>query len=408
MAASYAAFGNNGVYTDPHSITKIVYRDGKTSKNYTPESKVAMNDYTAYMVTDMLRDVVGNKPDASGTAANVPGLDIAGKTGTTNYSAEDFSKYNLPNTSVPDSWFAGYTTNYSIAIWSGYEKHFDPITTWEERRLPQNLFKTIMQEISANVETASFKKPSTVVEATVEVGSKPLRLASEYTPSELRQTELFVRGTEPTEVSEVYEAPELSTPYNVSASLDLGAQSINISWEHDAILNPETDEPLPTSFEVSATRQGGETVILGTADTNGLTVANTLEDGNYTISVVAIVDGTRSEHSTTTFRSQVPLRKIWKPKIQMSQKLTYRSILVKRTIIIMAMVTTAITTIIMGMAMGMEITAMVETMAITMAISSQHLLPNLPTQMKKIKAQNKQRNTEKHFCFSVFLLGSEG
>lgn len=84
-----------------------------------------MNDYTAYMVTDMLRDVVGNKPDASGTAANVPGLDIAGKTGTTNYSAEDFSKYNLPNTSVPDSWFAGYTTNYSIAIWSGYEKHFD-------------------------------------------------------------------------------------------------------------------------------------------------------------------------------------------------------------------------------------------------------------------------------------------
>lgn len=302
MAASYAAFGNNGVYTDPHSITKIVYRDGKTSKNYTPEPKVAMSDYTAYMVTDMLRDVVGNKPDASGTAANVPGLDIAGKTGTTNYSVEDFSKYNLPNTSVPDSWFAGYTTNYSIAIWSGYEKHFDPITTWEERRLPQNLFKTIMQEISASVETASFKKPSTVVEATIEVGSNPLRLASNYTPSELRQTELFVRGTEPTEVSSVYEVPALSTPYNVTASLDLEGQSINISWEHDTMLNPETDEPLPTSFEVSATREGGESIALGTTDSKGLTVSNTLEEGNYTISVVAIVDGTRSEPGTTSFQ----------------------------------------------------------------------------------------------------------
>lgn len=85
-----------------------------------------MSDYTAYMVTDMLRDVVGNKPDASGKAANVPGLDIAGKTGTTNYSNDEFNKYNLPNTSVPDSWFAGYTTNYSIAIWSGYEKRSDP------------------------------------------------------------------------------------------------------------------------------------------------------------------------------------------------------------------------------------------------------------------------------------------
>lgn len=302
MAASYAAFGNNGVYTDPHAITKIVYRDGKTSKNYTPEPNVAMSEATAYMVTDMLRDVVGNKPDASGTAANVPGLDIAGKTGTTNYSAEDFNKYNLPNTSVPDSWFAGYTTNYSIAIWSGYEKHFDPITTWEERRLPQNLFKSIMQDISANVETESFKKPSTVVEATIEVGSKPLKLASDFTPSELRQTELFVRGTEPTEVSSVYEAPELATPYNVSASLDLGAQSINISWEHDASLNPETDEPLPTSFEVTATRDDGKKFDLGKTESKGLSVANTLEDGNYTISVVAIVDGTRSEPGTTTFQ----------------------------------------------------------------------------------------------------------
>ncbi|WP_249685452.1 penicillin-binding transpeptidase domain-containing protein, partial [Bacillus velezensis] len=62
MAASYAAFGNNGVYTDPHAITKIEYRDGKTSKNYTPEPKVAMSDYTTYMVTDMRACVVGNKP----------------------------------------------------------------------------------------------------------------------------------------------------------------------------------------------------------------------------------------------------------------------------------------------------------------------------------------------------------
>ncbi|MGE7999524.1 PBP1A family penicillin-binding protein [Lysinibacillus sp. NPDC093190] len=303
MAASYAAFGNNGVYTDPYAITKIVYRDGKTTKDYTPESNVAMSDYTAYMVTDMLRDVVGNKPDASGTVANVSGLDIAGKTGTTNYAAADFSKHNLPDTSVPDSWFAGYTTNYSIAIWSGYEKHFDPITTWDERRLPQHLFKQIMKEISANVETPRFKKPNSVVEATIEVGTKPLKLASNFTPSEKRRTELFVRGTEPKEVSNEYAMPELSSPYNVSASPDTEGQSINISWEHDAMLNPETDEPLPTTFEVSATREGGETISLGKTESKGLTISNKqLEDGKYTISVVAVVDGTRSKPGTTSFQ----------------------------------------------------------------------------------------------------------
>lgn len=34
MAASYAAFGNNSGYNDPHSISKIVFRDGTTSKSY--------------------------------------------------------------------------------------------------------------------------------------------------------------------------------------------------------------------------------------------------------------------------------------------------------------------------------------------------------------------------------------
>ncbi|MFJ8086744.1 transglycosylase domain-containing protein [Lysinibacillus sp. NPDC095746] len=303
MAASFAAFGNNGVYTDPHSIIKIVYRDGKTTKDYKPESNVAMSDYTAYMVTDMLRDVVGNKPDASGTAANVPGLDIAGKTGTTNYSRADFNKHNLPDTSVPDSWFAGYTSNYSIAIWSGYEKHFDPITTWDERRLPQHLFKQIMKEISANVETPRFKKPSSVVEATIEAGTKPLKLASNFTPSEKRRTELFVRGTEPKDVSDEYAMPELASPYNVSANLDIEGQSINISWEHDAMLNPETNEPLPTTFEVSAKREGGKTISLGTTESKDLSISSKeLEDGNYTISVVAVVEDTRSKPGTATFQ----------------------------------------------------------------------------------------------------------
>ncbi|MFJ7734716.1 transglycosylase domain-containing protein [Lysinibacillus sp. NPDC097287] len=300
MAASYAAFGNNGVYNDPHAITKIVYRDGKTSKDYTPKPNVAMSDYTAYMVTDMLRDVVSNKPDASAPSARISGLDIAGKTGTTNYSNDEFNKYNLPSTSVPDSWFAGYTTNYSIAIWSGYEKRSEPITTWDERRLPQYLFKDIMSELSKDVETARFKKPSSVVEATIEIGTNPLKLASEFTPVEKRQTELFVRGTEPTEVSSEYEEKTIPAPYNVKADLDLGGQSISVDWSYDPIFDEETNELVPVTFEVTATLEDGKTETLGTADDNGLTVANTLSEGKYTISVVAVAEDVRSEPGTAS------------------------------------------------------------------------------------------------------------
>ena len=57
MAGAYSAFGNEGIYTKPHAIQKIVFRDG-TTKQMAPDSVMAMKDSTAYMVTDILRDVM--------------------------------------------------------------------------------------------------------------------------------------------------------------------------------------------------------------------------------------------------------------------------------------------------------------------------------------------------------------
>ncbi|BDH61424.1 penicillin-binding protein 1A/1B [Lysinibacillus sp. PLM2] len=305
MAASYAAFGNNGIYNDPYAIIEIEYRDG-SKKSYDHESVVAMNDYTAYMITDILRDVVGNKPNASGTAANVPGLDLAGKTGTTNYSADDFANFNLPNSAVPDSWFAGYTTNYSIAIWSGYPERKDPITTWDERRLPQTLFKSIMSQISENVDTPSFTKPSSVVEATIEIGSNPLKLASEFTPDELRATELFVKGTEPTEVSEEYEKIELNAPTNLKANYNNLWSVVDLTWEFTP---PETDEDeeIPISFEITMAQDGEEPVVVDSTEDTQISIPNIEVDRNYTFSVVAVSEDVRSEPASVTITIENPI-----------------------------------------------------------------------------------------------------
>ncbi|RUL55638.1 PBP1A family penicillin-binding protein [Lysinibacillus antri] len=300
MAASYAAFGNNGVYNEPTAIKEVVYRDG-SKKTYKNEPVVAMNDYTAYMVTDILRDVVSNKRNASGTAANVPNLDIAGKTGTTNYDAKDFADYNLPSTAVPDSWFAGYSTNYSIAIWSGYRDHKEPITTWDERRLPQTLFKSIMSQISADIETPRFTKPSTVVEATIEVGSIPLKLASEFTPSERRQTELFVKGTEPVEVSDEFEQKELPAPFNLQANYGVGGL-VDLTWEFTPPEIDEEDEDTNSNitFEVSMTVDNESPVVITTTSNTQATLSNIEAGRNYTFSVVAVSDDVRSQPATVS------------------------------------------------------------------------------------------------------------
>lgn len=298
LSASYAAFGNNGVYNEPYSIREIVYLDG-SKKTFKPDPVVAMSDYTAYMVTDMLRDVVSNKSYATGKYAQVPGVDIAGKTGTTNYGADEYSRFNLPKSSVPDSWFVGYSPNYSIAIWSGYSKRSEPITTWDERRVPQKLFSKIMSQISSGKENTRFVKPSSVVEATIEVGTEPLKLASGSTPSHLRSTELFVKGTEPKSVVENKEEEiTLNAPTNLKASYDAEAKTVNLTWDFKLSKDIEASEK-DVSFEVSMT-DGKKSKTLGNTKDTNYTVSDIEEGNNYTFSVVAVIKDTKSSPASVS------------------------------------------------------------------------------------------------------------
>lgn len=161
MAGANAAFGNGGVYIKPHAVTKIIYQD-KTEKILTPKPVQAMSDYTAYMITDMLRDVV-KSPTGSGKRANVPGLDMAGKTGTTNYPEDVKKKYGFPSNATRDSWFIGYTSDVTVSVWTGYEKNKKD---YYLSKSSTNIAKYIardMLEATGN-RNSTFHKPTSVTE----------------------------------------------------------------------------------------------------------------------------------------------------------------------------------------------------------------------------------------------------
>lgn len=245
MAASYAAFGNNGIYSDAHAVRKIVYRDGKTSKSYTPDPKDAMEDSTAYMITDMLRDVLSTKAGATGTAANIYGLDIAGKSGTTNFTAEQKAALNLPNETAPDSWFVGYSTKYSIATWSGDPKRKTGLKTLSEKHIPQTLFKEVMTKVSAGKDTPAFEKPDSVVEGA--------------------NGELYVKGKTATPPTQVAPTPAPTTPdtSNDNNATEQPATTAPETTEPETTepetTEPETTEPETTEPEQPTTDQGGTT-----------------------------------------------------------------------------------------------------------------------------------------------------
>ncbi|WP_163583121.1 transglycosylase domain-containing protein [Gracilibacillus saliphilus] len=183
MAGAYAAFGNNGQYHEPYAVTKVEYPTGEVQQLQSEGIK-AMNDYTAYMITDMLKDVV---EEGTGTLAKIDGLPMAGKTGTTN------PPEGITNGST-DSWFVGYTTEYTAAVWTGYETtSTEQFVNQEDARISRLLFKEIMSYASQSIETADFTKPASVEE--VKIDMRNGKVASHHTPSSNIVTELFVKGT---------------------------------------------------------------------------------------------------------------------------------------------------------------------------------------------------------------------
>ncbi|WP_066061064.1 PBP1A family penicillin-binding protein [Neobacillus soli] len=228
MAGAYSAFGNNGFYTKPHAIRKITLRDG-TVISTAPEPKVVMKDSTAFMITDMMKSVL--EYPGTGVRAKVPGLPIAGKTGTTNYSDEDMQKWNINSSSVPDAWFTGYTTNYTASVWTGYKNRSTPITAvGDNQRIAQLLFKNIMAHVSKDVDTPDFVMPNSVQRVRIERGSMPPVLAGDFTPSSAVSTEYAVKGHAPKIVSERYN--KLDAPSSATAKYDEGNKNITLTWNY--------------------------------------------------------------------------------------------------------------------------------------------------------------------------------
>ena len=229
MSAIYATMGRGGYYIEPYSFTKIELEDGTTIEHKYTKEKV-VSEETAYMITSMLIDQVTSGHSGS---FSIKGTNVAGKTGTTSIDADAFKKLNLHNDTVMDSWNVTYSPEFCIALWYGYDNlshdyYMNTITGWKAR-------SELMAKLAKNIYSTNkkFKKPAGVVSVTVEKNTIPLQLPSEFTPKDMRITELFKEGTEPTKISNRYQL--LEAPTNLKGITTL--TSVTLNW--DPITTPK-------------------------------------------------------------------------------------------------------------------------------------------------------------------------
>ena len=199
MAGAYAAFSNGGYHYDTYSVNKIVLRDSGETLTFKSTKEKVMSEATAYMITDVLTGVAADSGirDAAGVA-------VACKTGTTNYDSDTQELYGYPSTADPDAWIAGYSSETTMVIWTGYNENKKGVYIEHDKMYlhRNNLYKALSKVVYKGSGSANFKKPSSVVSITLEKGTE--MLPSEFTPDKQKVTELFKRGTEPTDISQRY------------------------------------------------------------------------------------------------------------------------------------------------------------------------------------------------------------
>ena len=225
MAGAYQAFSNGGYYIKPHTIVKFVYKETDEVVESKATKTRVMNDSTAYIINYALNWSVTN--GLAKTAANISGVQVAAKTGTSNFDEATIKANGISSRAVNDLWVCGYTPTQTITFWYGYDKlykeHYSTTSSWSTRdRFYRNLAENLFDKTGD-----TFEVPSSIEAVEVVKNSMPLKLASASTPESMKVTGYFRKGTAPTETSTSYDT--LPSVSNVSSKVS--GKTVSLSWD---------------------------------------------------------------------------------------------------------------------------------------------------------------------------------
>ncbi len=173
MARAYTIFANEGTLVQPAFISAIQDASGAELYHYRPETKRVLDPRVAFLMVDMLQEVM-----RSGTAAGVRArgfqLPAAGKTGTSH-----------------DGWFAGFTSQLLCLVWVGFDDYSELGLEGARSALP--IWTEFMMQAARYKQYGNakpFAQPSGMVNVAVDVET------GELCPG--RVSAYFIDGTQPT------------------------------------------------------------------------------------------------------------------------------------------------------------------------------------------------------------------
>lgn len=229
MAGAHAMIINGGVYNKPHTIQKIVMQDGTVVYPEQQNVKV-LSTGSAYLVSELMNYAVEgpyfNYMQVLSKGRDYP---VYAKTGTSDW-AKDGLVFNIPRGAAKDKWMISSTSQYTNAVWVGYDKGIkDKGTYFNSYKSSLNLTGKInvmlldaVEEISPTKPTA-IERPNDIEDITYILGSYPYA---------------YPDGTHQTVTAEIRKGhpalTDVSKSYYGSTNLTLGG--INVKMLEDGSL----------------------------------------------------------------------------------------------------------------------------------------------------------------------------
>ncbi len=245
LTTAYGVLANDGVKIEPITFTKILDRNGKVLVENTPNSTRVVTPQVSYVLTDMLKSAVtsgtGSRARIDKNNSQIP---VAGKTGTTS--------------DRKDAWFAGYTPYYVASVWIGNDM---PEPLVDGSAVAARLWQKVMARIHEGYSPKNFEEPDGIVRATI--CTKSGKLAGEYCALDPRgstvRTEIFVKGTQPTETCDVHVladihaptgklATDLTPPWEIETKVFVKRPIPYLPSEHNGITPRDYIYELPTEY----------------------------------------------------------------------------------------------------------------------------------------------------------------
>jgi len=188
LASAYCAFVNQGYRVDPVSILKVEDKDGKVLEEVKPENmpavrrgKRVLTPEQAWLIANIISDNAARQEIFGvNSLLNIPGKQIAVKTGTTNDKR--------------DNWAIGGNPQIMVGVWVGNNDNSQMKEVASGVSGASPIWRKVLLEALSGKPAVTFEQPAGIVSAAVDSVSG--YRAHDGFPSRM---EYFIKGTEPGE-----------------------------------------------------------------------------------------------------------------------------------------------------------------------------------------------------------------